>query len=352
MTQSIIDSAMLRTLPRVSLPTPSCSNNTFLDFVTKRSKDLGIRLSKAERLAVLNDIKQCDGVAMTESAWLKLVSKRSIAKAEKITMGEYVLKSHDGALGQDLLRKTTFLGISFFALTGAHLAGDHGMHVVGSTVVGVVTALGGGTINALLVGGVVAWVRTPSMLFATVTSSLVGFYVWPVCEQFFEEKNPNSVNFKISPAPAPTPTPIPRICSPDAFRYGLETIALSALAVTAGQTGIVNNLHPLISASLGITIAFGGVLRDLLIGRAVSLGDVRDGCQSYGIASLCGAGAYVAMRELHVWQCQFNIHRLIQGGFPIGARIAIGFGTVGAVRALAWNGRLDGLLGGMGGTNY
>ena len=121
----------------------------------------------------------------------------------------------------------------------------------------------------------------------------------------------------------------------------LETIALGSLAVVGAQQGIVRGLHPLVSSSLGVTVAFGGVLRDLMCGQEPRLAS-STGCQSYAVASLSGAAVYVALRQAHVWNCAGSCTRLVQGGLPIGLRIALAAGTVCAVRAYAWEHRADG----------
>ena len=70
-------------------------------------------------------------------------------------------------------------------MAGAHVAGESGMHALGSTLIGCTTALGGGTFNHVVTGASrpVAWAINPSMLGITIGGSLVGFYVWPVVEE-------------------------------------------------------------------------------------------------------------------------------------------------------------------------
>jgi len=61
------------------------------------------------------------------------------------------------------------------------------MHVFGSTIVGSITALGGGTINNLITGvSPVGWVRDPTFLAITTVASFTGFYVWPVLERYYK----------------------------------------------------------------------------------------------------------------------------------------------------------------------
>ncbi|KAL3921795.1 MAG: hypothetical protein SGPRY_004780 [Prymnesium sp.] len=75
--------------------------------------------------------------------------------------------------------------------------------------------------------------------------------------------------------------------------YVLETLGLGGLAVMGAQAGIVRGMPPLACVATGVTICFGGVLRDLLCQRQVAIGG-----QSYALATAAGASVYVALREL------------------------------------------------------
>ncbi|GMI21165.1 hypothetical protein TrRE_jg10922, partial [Triparma retinervis] len=192
------------------------------------------------------------------------------------------------------------------------------MHVLGSVIVGNITGLGGGTLNNLITGvAPVGWVKDPKFLAITTAASLAGFYVWPVMERAYragrEVGGEAYHNLRL-------------------LRYSMESVALGSLAVIGAQQGIVRGLHPGISCVLGVTIAFGGVVRDLMCNRNLTLG-ASEGCQSYGVASLSGAGMYVGLRQLHVWNCAGNTVKLVKGGIPIGLRIGMGFMTVFGVRA-------------------
>ena len=75
-------------------------------------------------------------------------------------------------------------GGGFFAVVGTHCAGEVGMNVVGCTIVGCAGALGGGTLNHLLVGrgGPVFWMADPRFLLFAAVSSVATFYLWPAAE--------------------------------------------------------------------------------------------------------------------------------------------------------------------------
>ena len=67
-------------------------------------------------------------------------------------------------------------GVAVFAISGSLAAGRKRMDVFGVVVLGLVTALGGGTLrDALLDSGPVFWVAAPVYLFVAVGASLLTF---------------------------------------------------------------------------------------------------------------------------------------------------------------------------------
>ena len=298
----------------------SAERRASVDFLRERSADAGLRLSRGEIEHIVSQASTEGTLAASE--WEALVSRQARARTERVTLEGYLAQSHDLHLGQALLRRTAKLGVAFFAVTGAHAAGACGMHVVGASLVGCVTALGGGTFNNLVAGSApVGWARDPSFLRVAVVGSLLGFYVWPLAEKALSE------TARETEATAKR--------AMENARYALETGALGALAVVGAQQGIIKGFHPVVCCALGVTIAFGGVLRDLMCGKEIALGSA-SGYPSYGVASLAGAGVYVALREVHVWNCAGSCARLVHGGIPISARILAGFSAACAVRAYAY----------------
>jgi uncharacterized membrane protein YeiH len=104
--------------------------------------------------------------------------------------------------------------------------------------------------------------------------------------------------------------------------YAIESFALGAIAVIGAQSGIVRGVRPLACVATGVTICFGGILRDLLCQRPVAIGG-----QSYALATAAGASVYVALRQL-----------VVAGyAIPLVLRIALAAGTVLSQRALSYH---------------
>ena len=100
--------------------------------------------------------------------------------------------------------------------------------------------------------------------------------------------------------------------------YALDSAALSGFAVAAVHGAVGRGLHPLVAASSGVTICFGGILRDVLCKRDLAIGG-----QSYAFATGAGSTAYVLLREL-------RIRGIIS--VPLPGRIIIAAGTCAFLR--------------------
>lgn len=342
----MLNRACLRTFRR-HLCTPS-ANKEALEFLAARGRALGMPLSLSERELIIREVERLAdrNGKMFASDWERLVTRRSLVDHERLTLSEFLIKGHDLHLGQHLLKRTARLGISFFALCSAHTAGESGMHVVGSVLVGCVAALGGGTINNLLVGATpVGWTKDTSYVVAAIAASLVGFYLWPFAELAKDDSQILKTKLDLIPAEI-----IPKFESKtydekgtSPVRYALESVALGALAVVGAQQGIVKGLHPLASSCLGVSVALGGVMRDVMCQRDVVLGS-HSGCQSYAVASFSASATYVILRQIHVWNCAGSSRKLLHGGIPIGVRIFLGVSTAIVVRVCAWQQKPDAIF--------
>lgn len=104
-----------------------------------------------------------------------------------------------------------------------------------------------------------------------------------------------------------------------ALRYTFDTIALGASGVTGTAAAVSSGLHPAVCVVSSVTMCFGGIFRDLLCGREVSIGS-----QSFALCLAAGSSVYVSLREL----CLRGVK------LPLSARILLSIGTTVSVRLL------------------
>lgn len=165
-----------------------------------------------------------------------------------------------------ILYALDIFGVAVFAVSGSLAAGRKRMDIFGVIVLGLVTALGGGTLrDTLLDSGPVFWVGDPGYLLVAVLASALTFVL---------------VRRLSVPGRA--------LLFSDAFGLAVFSLIGTEKALQATGSGIV-------AVFMGVmTGVAGGMMRDVLSAE-VPLVLRRE---IYATASLCGALAYVAMSSL------------------------------------------------------
>lgn len=157
-----------------------------------------------------------------------------------------------------------YVGVGFFAVTGA-LAGAQKKHdVVTFAFFGAAAGLGGGTLRDLLLGAPVFWVEQPSFVAVAL---LAGAAVW-----LFGAR---SWRFPVL--------------------LWVDAVGLCLFAVFGAAKALSLGVHPMIAAVMGvITATAGGIIRDLLAHEPSVL--LRR--EIYVTAAMVGAGAFVLAASL------------------------------------------------------
>jgi len=196
-----------------------------------------------------------------------------------------------------MLRLGDYVGTAIFAVTGSLAAAARGMDVLGATIVGTITAVGGGTVRDVLLGrGRRAfWMEEGEYLWICVASAGGAFLAWPYLETAFG------------------------IRESDRWIDQLDALGVGAFCVIGAQNGIRAGVPCAAAVACGMfTATFGGVIRDVLVNRPVRI--LHSYTDIYATAALAGASTYVLIRAL---------------GLPVSARIISGFSVAVGIRALA-----------------
>ncbi|KAL1521082.1 hypothetical protein AB1Y20_022636 [Prymnesium parvum] len=360
--------------------------------IVRRANELNVRLSPREiecLLAHCDEMGNRDG-KLTHDEFMNLAKKERDDDAERQVLVGFIVKSDEHTVGQRVLQAIDYLSTALFGAVGVIIAGQTGMNVVGTTFVGCIACLGGGTLNDMMTGNTrqgIFWMRNPAFLGIALGTSVFTFYAWPMFEEAYAQRQMATLRQAAGVAPGeqigseafvaalakepkearvifsavdrhieeelgraclddaerarlvfdwllkahPSPsreleTPalqlVARLCVLDSPNvYILETLGLGGLAVIGAQAGIVRGVHPLACIATGVTICFGGVLRDLLCHRPLAIG-----AQSYALATAAGASVYVGLRQLVI------------AGYPIPLplRIALGACTAMAQRVYSY----------------
>lgn len=160
------------------------------------------------------------------------------------------------------------LGTIAFAISGALSAMDRRLDLFGIFIIAFVTAIGGGTVRDVLIEETpVTWMENIVYIY------LIG------CVTILAIIFRNKINH----------------LKKSLFLF--DTIGLGVFTITGVETGIQNDLDPIISIALGaMTGTFGGVIRDILCNEI----PVIFRKEIYATACLVGALAYIILYDLGV----------------------------------------------------
>lgn len=167
-----------------------------------------------------------------------------------------------------MLYLVDLFGIAVFAVTGALVAGERRMDLVGVLVLAVVTAVGGGTLRDLLIDAPeVFWVEDPVYIVVALVAGLLTVVV-------------------------ANRHPFPRRALPVA-----DAIGLAFFAVIGAERAYDAGVSPLIAIVMGvITGVVGGLLRDVIGQRVPYISR----SELYASAALLGASVYVVLTVIDV----------------------------------------------------
>jgi uncharacterized membrane protein YeiH len=160
-----------------------------------------------------------------------------------------------------------WLGIIAFATTGSLVASRKQMDIVGFTLLGIATGIGGGTLRDVLLGAPVFWVREPTYLIACVLVSGLVFFTAHIPQSRYR------------------------------LLLWLDAIGLALFAVTGAEKASHAGADGTVAVAMGvITATFGGIIRDLLGGESPVIL-----CREiYVSAALAGAVIFTSLVALGV----------------------------------------------------
>ncbi len=170
-------------------------------------------------------------------------------------------------MNDNIILAIDLAGTMAFAISGIRLAARKNFDLFGAYVVGLVTAIGGGTIRDLLLDCTPIWMLQPIYIITTALSLLLlillGRHLLHFMKTFFI----------------------------------FDTIGLALFTIVGAEKSLAAGFAPWVVVIMGIiTGAFGGVMRDMMIGE-VPLIFRRD---IYALASLLGGVLFVVLNHMGV----------------------------------------------------
>lgn len=171
-------------------------------------------------------------------------------------------------LAINLLVFLQFVGVAAFAVSGALVAGEREMDWFGVVVLGVIVAVGGGTLRDMMLGATpVFWIVSPWYVavasgFALATIPLV---MWGI-----DVRRPMLI---------------------------ADAIGLAVFAVLGTRKALDMGISGSVAVIMGVvTGVFGGLIRDVLANRTPIILKR----EVYAVAALVGAALFVLLRQLEL----------------------------------------------------
>lgn len=217
-----------------------------------------------------------------------------------------------------ILRGVDYAGTITFAITGSVTAAQSGLDVFGCSMVGMVTAVGGGTIrDAVFLCKRPFWTSETEYVWMPVIAGLLTFCAWPYVLDWQlgrqQHKQNQQIRRRWTPSGRETTSDNPTdststevtdvIGEPyydelDATLDTFDAIGLAAFAIVGAQNGVRAGMPIVVSSICGMaTSTFGGILRDVLCGRPVRI--VHSNAEAYAPLALAGAITYLFARRLN-----------------------------------------------------
>ena len=166
---------------------------------------------------------------------------------------------------EQFITAADYVGIAVFAITGVLAAAGRGIDFFGVIVLGMVTALGGGTIRDVTLGAYpLVWVENPLYLEIAVGTSIFAFF-W---SRYLH--------------------------SPRRMILVLDAAGLALFAIIGLQKALALDAAPIVAVTMAVvTGVAGGMIRDLLTDQIPLV--LRPDSQFYATCAIFGAAVYLAL---------------------------------------------------------
>lgn len=180
------------------------------------------------------------------------------------------------------LRTLDWIGTVVFAGSGSLTAATMGADIFGCSVIGTITAIGGGTLRDVLVlRKQPFWVEEWEYLVISVLAASAFFFGW----EMLPNNEKESLGLKNADGG-----------EGEVMQWG-DALGVGAFAVIGCMNGIRAGCPALVSSICGMmTSTFGGLTRDTLLNRPVRI--LHPYSDVYAPIAFTGAASYLAMRSL------------------------------------------------------
>ncbi|MDG1780042.1 MAG: trimeric intracellular cation channel family protein [Flavobacteriales bacterium] len=183
---------------------------------------------------------------------------------------------------QELLYIIDLTGTFVFAMSGVITASERRMDIFGASVIGFVTAVGGGTIRDILIGSTpVGWMLNSDYLFVISAGILTALFLHKHISRWYKTM------------------------------FIFDTVGIGLFTLLGMQKTLTFGLSPTVAVMMGtVSAVFGGVVRDVLVNRVPLI--FRK--EVYATACIAGAIFYAIVEPFYpgnIWTVMFSMAIII-----------------------------------------
>ena len=177
-----------------------------------------------------------------------------------------------------MLRGSDYVGTASFALTGTLLAASKGLDCFGAPVIGLITAVGGGTIRDFVLGAGrrAFWMEEQEYVYIALATGVATFFGWEYAKKHFEEVRDDAWWIEAS-----------------------DALGVGAFCVIGCMNGVRAGVSAINCIACGVfTATGGGVVRDVIVGRPPRI--FHSYATAYATPAAAGAATYLLARKMGV----------------------------------------------------
>ena len=177
-----------------------------------------------------------------------------------------------------LLRGSDYIGTCSFALTGTLLAASKGLDCFGAPIIGLITAVGGGTIRDFVLGAGrrAFWMEEQEYVYLALATGVATFFGWEYAKKHFEVVRDDAWWIEAS-----------------------DALGVGAFCVIGCMNGVRAGVSAINCIACGVfTATGGGVVRDVIVGRPPRI--FHSYATAYATPAAAGAATYLLARKMGV----------------------------------------------------
>ena len=177
-----------------------------------------------------------------------------------------------------LLRGADYVGTVSFAMTGTLLAASKGLDCFGAPVVGLITAVGGGTIRDFVLGAGrrAFWMEEQEYVYLALATGAATFFGWEYAKKHFDVVRDDAWWIEAS-----------------------DALGVGAFCVIGCMNGVRAGVSAINCIACGVfTATGGGVVRDVIVGRPPRI--FHSYATAYATPAAAGAATYLLARKMGV----------------------------------------------------